>query len=341
MRPLSMSCAAFVALVCGACAGKTTGSVPAQQPPAKTPHPSKVSITAWHLDETAWLQRVLVEHPLVGKLYVPSKDALVESSELLAALPRSRFILLGEKHDNRDHHLLQAYLLGKILAQQHDTAVAFEMLDIEKQAAIDVARSAHPSDADALGMAVDWDRTGWPEWSMYRPLFLMAIQSHARIIAANLSREHTRAIVHAGASASPVPVERLPTLTPAQGRALESELAASHCGMLPEPMVKAMALAQRVRDWTLAERLNQANMGSGAVLIAGAEHVRQDRGVPLTLAALGHSQVLSVAMIEVQRGEVDPSKYLDVADGVQPFDFVIFTPRVDESDPCEQMRSGG
>ena len=165
--------------------------------------------------------------------------------------------------------------------------------------------------------------------------------SDFRIVAANLSREHTRSIVHAGASASPVPIERLPTLTPAQGRALESELAASHCGMLPEPMVKAMALAQRVRDWTIAERLSQANTGSGAVLIADAEHARRDRGVPMTLATLGNSQVLSVAIFEVQRGEMDPSKYLEAADGTQPFDFVIFTPRVDESDPCEQMRSGG
>jgi uncharacterized iron-regulated protein len=176
---------------------------------------------------------------------------------------------------------------------------------------------------------------------MYRPLFVTAIEGHARIVAANLSREHTRSIAHAGASASPVPVERLPTLTLAQVGALESELTASHCGMLPEPMVKAMALAQRVRDWTLAERLSQANTGSGAVLIAGAEHVRRDRGVPMTLAALGDSQVLSVAIFEVQRGEEEPSKYIDVAEGVQPFDFVIFTPRVDESDPCEQMRSGG
>jgi len=98
-----------------------------------------------------------------------------------------------------------------------------------------------------------------------------------------------------------------------------------------------MAMAQRVRGWTMAARLREADNGSGGVLLAGAGHVRRDRGAPLALAASGKQDVLSLAMIEVRRGETDPASYLEVEDGAQPFDLVIFTPRVDESDPCERM----
>jgi len=343
MGPSSISNCGLLAFACIAaiaCTVKSVGRPSAQQLQSSSTmnHTPEGGSASWRLEATAWQYRVLQEHPLVGKVYAARSGTLVEPSELLAALAGSRFVLLGERHDNPDHHQLQSYLVGRLLAQRHDLAVAFEMLDIERQATIDAARSSHPRNADSLAAAVDWEDSGWPEWSMYRPLFTTALQAGARIVAANLSRERARAIVRAGAAASPVPVKRLPQLPPAQADALERELADSHCGMLPGSVIAGMALAQRVRDWMMAERLSHADKGSGAVLIAGAQHVRRDRGVPIALAAMGDPHVLSVAIFEVRRDEVQPSAYWNGVGGVQPFDFVIFTPRGDERDPCEHMR---
>ncbi len=101
MRPSSISCGAFVAIICAACAGKTTGPVPALQPRAlsKTPHSAKVSPALWRLGETAWLQRVLVEHPLVGKLYpmlpLHSRCSISKSKRrLMPLVQRTRMTLM-------------------------------------------------------------------------------------------------------------------------------------------------------------------------------------------------------------------------------------------------------
>ena len=75
------------------------------------------------------------------------------------------------------------------------------------------------------------------------------------------------------------------------------------------------------------------------MLIAGNGHVRKDRGVPTALARLGEAGVLSVAFTEVQQGETDPSGYaVEWHAATLPFDYVWFTPRATDADPCEGMR---
>jgi uncharacterized iron-regulated protein len=64
------------------------------------------------------------------------------------------------------------------------------------------------------------------------------------------------------------------------------------------------------------------------VLIAGNGHVRTDRGVPWYLARIRPTaRTVSVALLEVREG-------LDAAAADLPFDYVWFTPRVDDRDPC-------
>jgi hypothetical protein len=77
------------------------------------------------------------------------------------------------------------------------------------------------------------------------------------------------------------------------------------------------------------------------VLVAGAGHVRTDRGVPIALAALApDARVLSVAFVEVRDDRQDPGSYAErFGAATLPFDFVWFTPRVDDSDPCERFRT--
>jgi uncharacterized iron-regulated protein len=289
------------------------------------------------LPASEWQEKTLVDHPLVGRIYQPMRPGgFATRRDLEQAVRRARVVLLGEKHDNRDHHRLEAALLSEVIPLRRDLAVAFEMLDLDQQPAVDRFLSTHPLEVDGLAQAVNWDASGWPPWSMYRPVFAVALGGHARIVAANLSRESTSAIAR-GAEASLA--TSLPPLSPARLRALEEDMRESHCGLLPEPMLPGMVLAQRARDFTIAQRMREADRGDGVVLFAGAGHVRRDRGVPVYLGAAGIAGVISIAFLEVVRGESDPHAYLsDAEPGVAPFDFVWFTPRVDEQDPCEELR---
>jgi uncharacterized iron-regulated protein len=104
-----------------------------------------------------------------------------------------------------------------------------------------------------------------------------------------------------------------------------------------------MADAQTARDaWMAAALLAVTSYPGtdGAVLIAGNEHVRRDRGVPFHLLRRDPEATLaSLALLEVRPNATDARAALDLRPGESaPFDYVWFTPASDDRDPCERHR---
>ena len=59
-----------------------------------------------------WQEDLLVDHPLVGRIFnVDSDIRPVAVDDLRDAINGSAAIAIGEIHDNRDHHRLQANLI--------------------------------------------------------------------------------------------------------------------------------------------------------------------------------------------------------------------------------------
>ena len=59
-----------------------------------------------------WVSKELADHPLVGKIYAPHAKKFVTPKAYLQSLTWPRFVLLGEVHDNADHHILQGLASG-------------------------------------------------------------------------------------------------------------------------------------------------------------------------------------------------------------------------------------
>jgi uncharacterized iron-regulated protein len=288
--------------------------------------------------ELHWASPLHRDHPLVGRIWDARAGRFASEAELRAAVTHGRYVLLGETHDNPDHHALQARLLGAILAEGRRPALGFEMLDPEQQAAVDAVLEGPAPSPAALAAAVGWDRSGWPAFAFYAPIFQLGLDAKLPVVAANLSRPAAREIIHGGAEAIPPEVrallERAGPLSPEDERALREEMAALHCGQLPEHLLGPMVLSQRARDAQLARALAGRATPDGAVLVTGAEHAREDRGAGAFLALTGATpdEVVSVAFREVDPAERKPPA------GPLPWDFVVFTPGVDRGDPCAGMR---
>lgn len=128
-------------------------------------------------------------------------------------------------------------------------------------------------------------------------------------------------------------------LTPAQETSLREELRESHCGHLPEAHIGGMMRFQRARDASMAAALiagvNAVHAEDG-VLVAGTGHTRRDRGAGRDLAVRDPGRsVASIAFAEVEAGRMDPSAYASRWNTTTlPFDFVWFTPRATDEDPC-------
>lgn len=266
-------------------------------------------------------------HPLVGRIYDVAKREFVSVSALNDAIDSSEFLVLGETHDNRDHHQLEAKLVERF-AQAHASAAAgFEMLDVDKEAAV----RNPPRDPRAFAERVAWAETGWPEFEQYLPVFEVVLSRSMPVIAAHPTqaavRESLSGIPEADAKAL-----HLDTPLPEPVRtALREEIRQSHCGHAPDAMVDAMERAQSYKDAFMARAIHSASRP--AVLVTGAGHARNDRAVPHFLRQLGATRVTSVALLEVDDARPTPERY-----DVEAFDFVVFTPRVSDQDACERFK---
>jgi uncharacterized iron-regulated protein len=135
------------------------------------------------------------------------------------------------------------------------------------------------------------------------------------------------------------PIDEGVPLTPEQEASLRDELRESHCGHLPDARIGGMIRFQRARDASMASALSAAANAahtSDGVLIAGTGHTRRDRGAGADLAARDPKRsVVSIAFAEVEKGKNDPPAYAARWNATAlPFDFVWFTPRATDEDPC-------
>lgn len=296
---------------------------------------------------TKWQSTKHRDHPLAGKIWSAKTKGFVSTSEYADALREADIILLGENHDNPDHHRLQAWAVAQIAGGQRKGALIFEMIGPDEAGAIaTVGGEKDAKDAAArLGRAVRWEDRGWPAWRMYEPIARAAYQAGFTIHAGDASQAMLREVAKEGFQALGAQERsRLGLqngLDAALSDALLEELFDGHCRMLEKAKLGPMANVQRLRDATLADNAAQAQPGEGvAVLIAGNGHVRADRGVPRYLQHRADApRVLSVMHVEVQDAVREPEALVSKApDGSPAADFFWFTPAANRGDPCEAFR---
>jgi uncharacterized iron-regulated protein len=274
-------------------------------------------------------------------------------------LATADFVLLGERHDNPDHHRLQAWIVDELLAHGRRFAVAFEMIDGDQAPKLASYLAASPGDAHGLGAALDWESSGWPPWALYEPIAAAALAHGAPILAANLPNSVARAMARQGLSALPAPLaerlhlDRVPERP--EDRAIlaahEAEIQAVHCGLLPERALAPFALTQYARDAHMAQVMadywtdHGADHGAaprqaladhaGVILIAGSGHARSNRGVPFHLARLAPgARIVSLAFVEASEDE----RATGAPFSALPYDLVWFTAQVDSGDGCDKIR---
>ncbi|GAB4393904.1 MAG: ChaN family lipoprotein [Kiloniellaceae bacterium] len=271
------------------------------------------------------------DHPLNGSLWDTRSGRTVSEDRLLREAQAADWVLIGEKHDNAEHHRRQAEIVAALGRSGRRFAVVWEMADPEHAAALKDARANSVAD---LGEALDWEGRGWPAWPEYQPIAEAALAAGLPMLPGKPAPDEVRALARGGelSEATTTILAAARQYSAAMQADLLEELADSHCGKLPEAALAPMARVQHFWDVAMAEAMRQAKAppvaAEGAILIAGSGHVREDRAVPWHL----EGEKLTVALVEVVRGQESATDY--PAFDPRLFDFVWFTPRVDEKDPC-------
>jgi len=233
-------------------------------------------------------------------------------------------VVLGEVHDNPAHHAEQAARVERLRPR----ALVFEMLT-EAQAAR--VTSELIADAEAMGAALDWSESGWPDFAMYHPIFAAAPE--AEIFGAHVPRAAARDVFETGLVENFGGDAALYGLTeplaPEEQGAREAGQMAAHCDALPEDLLPGMVAVQRLRDAVLARAVVQAMEATGGpvAVITGNGHARRDHGVPATLEFVAPDLDLHVL------GQTEAGRALTGG-----FDEVVSAPAVDRPDPCAAFR---
>lgn len=291
------------------------------------------------------------DDPRAGGILEVATGRWIDEATLLEALRRADFVLLGERHDHPDHHALQARLIESLSTRGRRPAVAFEMLDAEDAPALASVRALDgdaAARAEALRRAVAWEQSGWPDWALYAPVFEAALAPDLTIVAANLGSAELTALRRGGAAVLSPPRRAELLLDapadPEEFRALSEQIREAHCGHAPEAALERMVDTQRAWNAQLARALwlaqseppaaGDTDARRSAILIAGNEHVRRDRGVPRWLARMAPgARLVALGLLELDPREPELPPEHEI-----PFDYVWWTPRLDLEDPCDKYR---
>ena len=151
---------------------------------------------AWHVVAALVLTGCAATAPVGG-------DGPAAVARFVASRARdAQVVYLGESHDNPHHHLDQERVLVAMLADGARPAVAFEMLSQDQQPTVDEAMAPGAEPA-TLPERLKWQERGWPDFTLYRPLFDLARRYGLPVVALDLDPPTVRRIAKGGLEALP------------------------------------------------------------------------------------------------------------------------------------------
>ncbi|MEP0153057.1 ChaN family lipoprotein [Pseudophaeobacter sp.] len=228
-------------------------------------------------------------------------------------------IILGEVHDNKRHHQVQAELVAALQPR----AVVWEMITQEQAEALTPQILQNPAETARV---LEWEASGWPDFTLYAPVFKRAARAmqFGALVPRAQSKEALRLGVanHFGAQAHQFGLDQ--PLPVAEQATREAEQMANHCNALPDHVLPMLVDVQRLRDASLAAAAKRAleQTGGPVVVITGNGHARLDQGLAVYLQRALPDVVIR-ALGQMEEGAIQGQ-----------FDVVLSAPTVQRPDPC-------
>lgn len=230
-----------------------------------------------------------------GRWIDPATGLVRPHDEVLARAAARGVVLLGETHDDADHHRWQLSVLAGLLARQPGLAVGFEALPARVQPVLD-RWVAGELDEGAFLAQVGWKQVWGVPAELYLPLFHLARLHRLPAIALNVDRALITRVGREGWAAVPAHQRQGVGDPAAAPSAYRERLAGYFAGHGPakgtdlqtDPAFGHFVDAQLTWDRGMAEALARAKRNYPLVIaIVGSEHARFGDGIPHQLEDLG------------------------------------------------------
>lgn len=283
---------------------------------------------------------LFADHPLAGKLWDANSRSFIDEATLLTRLNSVDVLLLGETHDNPQHHEFQQKLLQARIAAGARPALLMEQLDSGSQPTLNAALAIANRD-EALSTINGLIK--FSNWQDYTRLLNTAYDKQLPVIAANVPSQRLQPVIWRGFSELQTSeLKRLAieeVWSDSRQQYMLNNMGGAHCGQLRDELREGLTRSQRLRDALLVDSA-LGSLAQGIVAIVGRDHARRDVGLPLYFTARAPAaRVLTVGMVEVLPGKNEPAAYLGASASDQPpYDVIWFSARVDRPNPCADLK---
>ena len=239
----------------------------------------------------------------VGAWIVPGAGKITEA-EVIAKAARRTAVLLGEMHDNAEHHRWQLQTLAALHVARPDMVIGFEMFPRRVQKALDQWVAGDLTEAQFLA-AAEWGAVWSTDANLYLPLFHFARMNRIPMVALNIDTRLRRTVASKGFAG--VPEKEREGVTP------PAAPSAAYLGyLLPiygehdrggkkrgdtkpdDPDFIRFVEGQQLWDRAMAQAIHSALERPGRPLVVGimgSGHIRHGYGVPHQLKDLGVPEV--------------------------------------------------
>lgn len=236
---------------------------------------------------------------LAGSWVYPGSNE--KRDDVFAALAKRGVVLLGETHDEAEHHRWQLHTIAALFGHRPDMVLGFEMFPRRVQPVLD-RWSKGELDETAFLREVNWPQIWGVADDLYLPLFHFARMQRLPVLALNVDRATSRRVAAQGFASVPR-AERegvgdpVPASASYRDRLFEwfkKHAGAGHHARTTSEQFERFVRAQLFWDRAMAEAIADARRDGRRPLVVGvmgSGHVEYGDGVPHQLAALGVDDV--------------------------------------------------
>ncbi|HJT50788.1 MAG TPA: ChaN family lipoprotein [Nitrosospira sp.] len=240
----------------------------------------------------------------VGTWITPGAGKVPGPEVIVRAAKRS-VVLLGEMHDNPEHHRWQLQTLAALHAARPDMVIGFEMFPRRVQKALDQWVAGELTEQEFLA-ASDWNNVWSTDARLYMPLFHFARMNRVPMVALNIDTRLRRSVAAKGFSDVPENEREgvtppatassayLDYLLPIYGEHERHGRKKKGDARRDDPDFKRFVEGQQLWDAAMAQAIRSALNRPERPLVVGimgSGHIKYGYGVPHQLKDLGIDDV--------------------------------------------------
>ena len=258
--------------------------------------------------------------PSAWHTFAAGKPRVAPASDIIADMAKRDVVLLGEQHDEPDHHHWQLQTLAALHAVRPSMVIGFESFPRRVQPVLDAWIAGELTTKQFLER-VEWEKVWSFPAELYVPLFEFARVNRIPMIAINVERTLTKAVSDKGWDALPESQKEgvsRPAPAPSSYENMLFEVFTQHAQLPGRP-------AARVRTATIPPSGTSSNPSSRGIAqwrkpslrvrralprrrfaeparsvgIMGGGHVRNGHGVPHQLRDLGIKNIGTLLPMDV------------------------------------------